>query len=77
MKLNNELFELGKSSKNVFNPIDKDYCLFNKNMQVYYIYIVKDEEATSELRIVNVFLVPIIQKNWVMFKKYYFGKNHK
>ena len=42
-----------------------------------YIYIVKDEEATSELRIVNVFLVPIIQKNWVMFKKYYFGKNHK
>lgn len=42
-----------------------------------YIYIVKDGESSKELRIVNVFLVPIIQKNWVMFKKYYFGKNDK
>lgn len=34
MKLNNELFELGKSSKTVFTPIDKDYCLVTKSMPV-------------------------------------------
>ena len=32
-----------------------------------YIYIVKVGESSKELRIVNVFLVPIIQKSWVMF----------
>lgn len=42
-----------------------------------YIYIVKDGDSTDELKIINVFLVPIIQKNWVMFKKFYFGKNDK
>ena len=47
MKLNNELFELGKSSKTVFTPIDQDYCLVTKTMPV------DDRELEKYIKDVN------------------------
>lgn len=47
MKLNNELFELGKSSKEIFTPIDEKYCLVTKSMPVV------DEELETYITNVN------------------------
>ena len=65
MKLNNELFELGKSSKEIFTPIDDKYGLVTKSMPVVdedlakYIKDIKDcnEAGINVARILDYRLI--------------------
>ena len=65
MKLNNELFELGKSSKEIFTPIDEKYGLVTKSMPVVdedlskYIKDIKDcnEAGINVARILDYRLI--------------------
>lgn len=47
MKLNNELFELGKSSKEIFTPINEKYGLVTKSMPVV------DEDLAKYIKDIN------------------------
>lgn len=42
-----------------------------------YIYLIRKEITFANMTFVDVLLIPLIQKNWTIFRNYYFGKNHK
>lgn len=42
-----------------------------------YIYLIKKEVRFKNLTFVDVLLIPLIQKNWTLFRNYYFAKNRK
>ena len=78
MKLSNELFELGKSSKDVFTPIDTNYCLVTKSMPVVdedLVKYIKDINDANEagINVANVLDYKLIEGS----TKSYYGGEYK
>ena len=76
MKLNDELFEIGKNSKGIFTDVNDDYCLVSKSMPVTDQELDKYINAITRAKVSGINIASIVDYRFIPDSTNTYTTNH-